>query len=310
MLCGQLPIRGITMNKTIMHINYGEVRGSSFGANTVDSICAMAADIGFDGIEFRIDPPIELNTLSFREYATQIAAAKDKYGLSEILFGIGVRDCANSDAAVRAKAIAQTLERVKIANDICGSTLFNTFGSDIQPLVSTAPAGAYEFCGSAAATPEHWELTADTFRQIGKELDVLGVKFAFETHMIFLHDTPAMAKKLVDLIDSPAIGINMDYGNTVYFPEYPSVEDAIALYGDKLFYTHLKNSASVPGGHGRIPTALSDGEINHRLYLAKLKEVGFCGPIGIEAPRPGDRAAYARQDFAYYRAVAAEVLYH
>lgn len=291
------------MNPVIMHINYGEIMGGSFGGKTVKDICAMAADIGFDGIEFRGAPPKELDGLSFREYAGQIAAAKKEYGLSDILFGISVKDCANADSDTRRKAVTETVETVKIANDLCGTTLCNTFGADHWSKITTAPAGAYEFCGSAAATPEDWKYTADTYQQIGKELERLGVKFAFETHMLFLHDTPAMAKKLVDLIDSPAIGINMDYGNTVYFPEYPSVEETIELYGDKLFYTHLKNSVALPGGKGRMPTALSDGEINHRVYLTKLKETGFCGPIGIEAPRPGDRTQYARQDFVYFRSI-------
>ena len=295
------------MNPVIMHVNYGEITEGSFGGKTVTDICAMAADIGFDGIEFRGYPPKGSEARTFREYAWRIAAAKKECGLKEILLGISVKNCADPDAQVRKKAAAEAVEKAKIANDLCGTTLCNTFGADRWSNIPTAPAGAYEYCGSAAATPEDWKYTVDTYQQIGKALERLRVKFAFETHMIFLHDTPAMAKKLVDLIDSPAVGINMDYGNTVYFPEYPSVEETIDLYGDKLFYTHLKNSVALPGGKGRIPTALSDGEINHRKYLAKLKETGFSGPIGIEAPRPGDRPRYARQDFAYFREVMAAV---
>jgi sugar phosphate isomerase/epimerase len=123
--------------------------------------------------------------------------------------------------------------------------------------------------------------------------------------MKYIHDTPEATRKLVDLIGSPNFGINMDYGNTVYFPDFPAVEDAIDIYGDKLFYTHLKNS--VPKVGGRTPVALSEGEINHRLYLKKLREVGFEGPIGIEAPRPGDRVWFAQKDLEYYKAVAASI---
>ena len=292
------------MNKTIMHINYGEIAGGSFGKKTVDDICRMAAETGFDGIEFRGEPPKELRGLSFREYAGMIAAAKKKYSLSEILFGIAVRGYTSDDKATREKAISDVVEKVKLANDICGTTLCNTFGEDIQAKIPTAPAGAYEFTGSAAATEKDWDMAVDAFGKIGAELEKIGVRFAFETHMIFLHDLPEASKRLVDLIDSPAIGINMDYGNTVYFPEYPTVEETVELYGDKLFYTHLKNSVRAPGnGNKRLPTALSDGEINHRTYLKKLSDVGFNGPIGIEAPRPGDREYFARKDFEYFKSV-------
>ncbi len=291
------------MNKAIMHINYGELTYNSYGKKTIDEICKQAADIGYDGIEFRGNPPKELASLSFKEYATQIAEGKKKYGLSEILFGIGVHGCTSADKEERAKSIADAIEKVKIANELCGTTICNTFGSNVRSSITTAPPAAYEFHGSAAATQEQWDLTVDAFRQVGHELEKIGVKFGFETHMNYIHDLPAAAKKLVDLIDSPMIGINMDYGNTAYFPVRPTVEETIDLYGDKLFYTHLKNSSPVPGSGLRMATGLGDGEINHRIYLAKLHEVGFTGPIGIEAPRGGDRVWFAQQDFNYYKSV-------
>lgn len=294
------------MNPIIMHINYGELMGGSVGKRSIRDICTMAAQTGFDGIEFRGDPPRELAGLSFREYAGEIARAKRESGLTEILFGISVKNSADPHGEVRKKAAIEAAEKAKIAGDLCGTTLCNTFGADHWSRISTAPAGAYEYCGSAAGSAQDWDCTVDTFQQLGQLLEPIGVKFAFETHMIFLHDTPAMVRKLVELIDSPAIGINMDYGNTVYFPRYPGVEETVDLYGGKLFYTHLKNSVALPGG-GRMPTALGEGEINHRLYLEKLKATGFRGPIGIEAPRSGDRTGFAGQDLAYFKKVWAEV---
>lgn len=291
------------MNPVIMHINYGEVRNGRFGKNTVDSVCRMAADIGYDGIEFRGKIPVELQELSFREYAELIAEGKKKYGLSDILFGIGVRDCTSADKEIREKSISDAIEQAKIASELCGTTVCNTYSSEIKSSIPTAPASSYEFHGSAAATEEDWKLIADAYSRIGKELEKIGVKFAFETHMNYIHDLPHMAKKLVDLIDSPMVGINMDYGNTFAFPVRPTVEEAIDLYGDKLFYVHLKNSSYIPGTTSRIATSLSDGQINHRAYLEKLQDVGFTGPIGIEAPRAGDRVWYAQQDFNYYKAL-------
>jgi len=295
------------VNKVIMHINYCEVASSSFGAQTIDDICKTAADIGYEGIQFRGKAPKELVALSFREYAWQIAQAKKKYGLSDIIFGINVADCASEDQEARKKGIVKAVEEAKIANDLCGTTVCNTFGPRLFSKIPTAP-GSGEFHGSAVATQRDWELTADAFAQVGRELERIGVKFAFETHPKYINDTPEATRKLVDLIDSPAVGINMDYGNTVYFPVRPSVEEAIDIYADKLFYVHLKNSSPIPGTKARIPTSLADGEINHRAYLAKLHEVGFCGPICIEAPRGGDRIHFAQQDLAYYKSLVNNIL--
>ena len=293
------------MNKIIMHINYGEVTYDSYGKKTIDEICKQAAELGYDGIEFRGTPPQELSSLSFKEYATQIAEGKKKYGLSDILFSIGLKSCTDDDKEVREKDIAEAVEKAQIANDLCGTVLCNSSATVIRSAISTAPGTSYEFHGSAAATQLEWDLTVDSYQKFGREAEKLGMKFGFETHMNYIHDLPAPSKKLVDLIDSPAIGINMDYGNTAYFPVRPSVEEAIDIYGDKLFYTHLKNSSAIPGSTFRMATGLGDGDINHRAYYAKLLEVGFTGPIGIEAPRGGDRIWFAKQDIEYFKSVMA-----
>ena len=294
-------------NKLIMHINYAESGFGSFGKKSIDDICRFAAETGFDGIEFRGALPKELSSLSFREYAEQIAAGKKKYGLSEILFGIGVRECTNTDRDVRDRDIAETIEKAKIAREVCESEICNTYSAWITSPIPTTPQPGYEFHGSAASTPAQWDMIVDAYRRIGAELKRIGLRFAFETHMNYIHDLPAKAKQLVDLIDSPMIGINMDYGNTFLFPVRPSLEEAIELYGDKLFYTHLKNYTTVPGATKKMPSSLDGGEINHRAYLEKLNDVGYTGPIGIEAPRPGDRLWFAKSDLTYAKYLLAEI---
>ena len=290
-------------NKFIMHINYGELSGSNYGCKTVDDMCRLAAESGYDGIEFRGKTPKTTYDLNFDDYIEQIAKGKEKYGLSEILFGVALAECINPDSDERKKGIEKTGELAKLINDKCGTTLCNTFGTYINSPISTAPSTSYEFHGSAAATDEQWKLTVDAYQQFAKIIEPLGMKFAFETHMGYIHDLPVPAKKLVDEIGSPNIGINMDYGNTVYFPTFPNLEETIDLYGDKLFYTHLKNSVKIAGAVRNFPVALSEGMINHRIYMTKLKEIGFTGPVGIEAPRPGDRSLYAKNDLDYIKSI-------
>ena len=289
------------MNATIMHINYMEAGSNSYGTRTIDDICKTAAKLGFDGIEFRGAPPKELADLSFREYVETIAAAKKKYGLTEIVFCISMPQCTNSDEEVRRKGIVEAIEQAKIVNEICDTTVCNTLAAPIKCPISTVPPRAWKFHGSAAAKDEDWKLTADAYQQLGAAVLPLGMKFGFETHMRYLHDVPAATKKLVDMIDSPAIGVNMDYGNTVYFPNCPSVTETIDIYDDKLFYLHLKNSTVT--GNGRLGTALSEGTINHRQYVTKLKQSGFSGPIGIESSHGGDKGWFAKQDIGYFKSL-------
>lgn len=291
------------MNDLIMHINYGEVKFNTFGKNTIESISKMAAASGYDGIEFRGLPPVDLAHLSFDEYIKEIGRCKKISGLTNIILAQSLTKAIETDGKESDKEIDKVVENAKKANDICGTVYFNTSAKLITSKIPGAPTDEYQYHGSYAANEEDWKKTVDVFQKLGDKLTPLGFKFAFETHMNYIHDIPSASKKLVDLIDSPAIGINMDFGNTVYFPDIPDVEETIDLYGDKLFYTHLKNSNLIPVVMRRLPCALSEGEINHRIYLRKLKEVGFKGPIGIEAPRPGDREWYATNDLNYVKSI-------
>ena len=132
------------------------------------------------------------------------------------------------------------------------------------------------------------------------------IKFAFETHMNYIHDYAESAMKLVKMIDRDNFGVNLDYGNSMFFKGILPLDKAIELCGDKLFYTHMKNYQPVTSRSGPswlLPTSLGDGATNHRQYVKCLKKIGFDGLIGIEAPRPGDRQWYAECDYKYIKSV-------
>ena len=292
-------------NHIIMQINYAERAGGNFGRRSIAEVCAFAKGIGFDGIEFRGKLPTEMTHLSFREYAEEIAKGKRESGLSDILFGFNLLDCVNPEK--RDAQIADVIEKLKIVREVCGTEVCNVSGSWFEPRENGIPWYRYDLRGSGAAKEEDWDLTVDAFSRIAPTLEQIGLRCAFETHMGYIHDLPASAKRLVDLIDSPMIGINLDYGNTVYFKERPTVVQAIDQCGDKLFYTHLKNSIALPETENiRLATALGDGEIDHRMYMEKLEDTGYAGPIGIEAPRQGDRIWYAKCDMAYLKSLLAD----
>lgn len=295
------------MNDIIMHINYGEEDYFQYGRNSIEDIVKMASDIGFDGIEFRYMPPNELSNLGFEAYVDEIARCKEKYGLKTIIMALYLADVLNSPENERDDELLKVVKRAEYANKVCGTTVFNAIGKPIKSSDKNIPSDKYECHGSAAASEKELQDTVNVFKIIGKEIGKFGAKLAFETHMNYVHDTPEATKKLVDMIDVSSVGINMDFGNTVLFPKHIGLEEAIDLYGDKLFYVHLKNSVSVPGIDKMIPISLSEGEINHRAYLTKLREACFEGPICIEAPRNGDRKWFAKSDFKYIKSVVEDI---
>jgi sugar phosphate isomerase/epimerase len=167
------------------------------------------------------------------------------------------------------------------------------------------PYSEYTKHGSFIAKEEHWEWAVNCFKTLGKLAQKLGFLFAFETHMAYLNDILKSTIRLVKKIDNPAVGINLDYGNLVYYKDIPSLKDAVSLAGDRLYYVHLKNSIALPG-ENRIKVGLGEGDINNREYLKILKGTGYAGPLCIEVPRNGDREWYVRNDLKYLQKLIEE----
>ena len=271
----------------IMHVNYCEQ------GQTIEEICEKAVAWGYDGVEFRrkrsgVDETAE-------EYLDSIARGVERSGLKKVLFGGPGADLTSSDVDKREAEIEDMIKFYRLASERFELTVCNTFAGTLLNSDKDIPYSQYDKHGSAAATEEQWEWAAEGFKILGNVAKELNFRFAFETHMCYIHDLPSATKKLVDMIDNEAVGINLDYGNAVYFEDIPSIRETIEEIKPNLYYVHLKNSVRLDDG-SMFKTALEDGEINHREYIKILKDVGYKGPICIEAPRAGDREWYAQQD--------------
>ncbi len=277
----------------IMHINYME-QGQGF-----EEICRVAAKIGFDGIEFRhVDRNKVLNCV---DYLDAIKKEVDKYGIRYPMFGGGF-PCNSTDPEVRKAEIEAYKNFLTEASKRFNLTILNFFTGTVRTPKLAYNVGTYAAHGGCAVPQWQYEAAVEAVREVCDHAAKLGdFKLAFETHMGYIHDYPELAKKFCDDIDRDNIGVNLDYGNAVYLPSPMPLTQTIANCGKKLFYTHMKNS--VPTADGRMPTSLSGGVINHREYVKALIENNFDGFIGIEAPRPGDRQYYAKEDYAYIRDV-------
>lgn len=281
-------------NPVIMHANYCEQ------GQTLAEMCRKAVNWGFDGVEFRRARGGVEETED--EYLGELELAVSASGLKHVLFGHPTMNLAPADQSRREVELEDALRFFRKAARLFELTVCNATAGAILNQDKNIPYDDYKQQGSFIATADQWRWAAEGFRELGRLAGELKFKFAFETHPCYLHDMPVAAKKLVDLIASPAVGVNLDYGNVIYFDNPPALNDTIDLLGKSLFYVHLKNSARIGPHKGlRLPTALAEGEINHREFLRLLQRAGYAGPICIEAPRPGDREWFARSDLAYVR---------
>ena len=279
-----------------MHINYCEQ------GQTIEEVCRVASRIGFDGIEFRNT----LKGMELRDYLKEVGKQTKAYGIKYVLFGGGI-NVMTQDKEARDKEVARYNEFVDIAAEYVTPSINNFFTGSLYDKNKPMNDYSYGLHGSAIAEDWHYEVAAEACQKVSDHAKQYGLKFAFETHMNYLHDISESAMKLVKMIDRDNFGVNLDYGNSMFFRGILPLESAIELCGDKLFYTHMKNYQPLPVRDGIPPylfaTSLADGALNHRTYVKKLKEIGFDGLIGIEAPRPGDREGFAAADFKYIKSV-------
>jgi len=276
-------------NAIVLHVNYVE-QGQS-----IPEMCRLAARWGYDGIEFR---RTHKNYPDDQAYVDAIAKAREAEGLSVVLFGGPAPDFMAADPDARARGLDAAIAFYRTAAKALPLTVCNTFTGPLHG----PDYFAFERNGSAMAAPEQWDWAVAGFKTLGEAAGELGFRFAFETHNCYIHDLAKPSRELVDRIGMPSVGLNLDYGNIALHPKGEPLEEALSLCGDKLYEVHLKNfflPASDPRGF--IACGLGDGRINHRAYLKALKQMGYAGPITLEAPREGDRAHFAVQDMKYLR---------
>ena len=281
----------------IMHVNYCEQ------GQTIPEMCQKAVAWGYDGIEFRRKRRGADETPE--AYVDKVARSAEDAGLRHVLFGGPGINLAKADAAERKAQTEEGLRFYRLAAERVKLTVCNVGAGLIPRRDKTAQAGDYRASGSGAATEDHYRWAAEGYRELGALAEEFGFKMVFETHMECLTDLPEPTKKLLDMIDSPAVGANLDYGNMIHFANAPSLGKAISILKDRLYMVHLKNAYRV--GIGDLPVMvrcpLGDGIINNREFMRLLREDGFEGPICIESPREGDREWFAQQDIHYLKSL-------
>ena len=287
------------MTDLILHCNYVE-QGQS-----IDQMCTLAARWGYDGIEFRSQR--EDVEESPEAYLDAIQKAAARVGLRHVLFGAPGPDLTLPDPDARRQQLDRYANFLRLAAKRFDLSVCNTMAGNLVD--QSQPGFKYDCHGSALATEALWDHATRGFQELGQLAGELGIRLAFETHMLYLHDLPQPTRQLVDRIGSPAVGINLDYANMFVFPNPPTPPEALQACAGQTYLVHLKNVYLVPGQtyQNSIPCPLGAGAINNRELLRELFRLGYDGPLVIEAPRQGDREEFAQQDLAYVRSVLSEL---
>jgi sugar phosphate isomerase/epimerase len=129
-------------------------------------------------------------------------------------------------------------------------------------------------------TEEFLQRVADNMNMLGEHAVERGVKVLIETHDALVPG--ARLKRLFEKITSAGCGVIWDMHHPYrFFRETP--EETLDAVGDKIFYTHLKDS--IGDGEERKAVLVGDGEVPLKEMIRLLAGRGYDGYLALEAEK-------------------------
>lgn len=272
--------------KILLHQNYCRLGG-------LDNLFALALEVGAAGVEIhRLCRTYEPDPETYRRKA---AAFKQAHPEMEIVFSLGTLKLARGPADEVAAGIDARIAFMAWAKRECGTRVFNFF---TDPL--STPRGEPHVTGSAQAVEDDYARSVSPLRMLGDAAAGHGACLVVETHHGYIHDIPPAARKLVDLADHDAVGVNYDAGNIFLNRNGGTIADAFTVLAGKVYYAHLKNLLKLPDS-AMCVTHLDAGHIDQMQIMAGLNTQLRSGMVAIEYPATGDGVIAAHRDMAYVR---------
>jgi len=241
--------------------------------NDIDAMIARVKELGFTNCQVHL-----------REYsdenAAKLKAALQKYGIEAtavIVTGPGpeVYDFQRGPLTIGLVVKQYRAERIahmKKASDFC-----KTVGIS----------GVQGHCGFIPENPNDpaWGEVVEALKEVGGYVKKNGQTFRCETGQ----ETPVTLVRTLKATGLDNVGVNLDPANLLMYGKANPV-DALELLGPYVLGVHAKDGLypTEPDKLGR-EVAIGQGKVDFPRFIAKLKAVGYKGPITIEREISGPK---------------------
>ena len=270
-----------------------------FGATTwtfswappYDDAIKTIAKLGFKSVELTIWSEEFLNeyyTPETNKHLKELIADKGLL-LSEVFCipaGIAATDPKERTASVDYfKRILDTAKQ--LGTDMVIALPPNPFDLDI-PFIAAKPASQEWIVGfpSGLDWAQNWRDMIDTFQHFAEACEQMEMRVALEPHPYRMMHNAAGMMRIIEQVDSEAIGLNLDPSH--FFP-MGQLPNAVAYeVGDRVFHTHLSDNDGQSNAHWRP----GKGKVDWSGFLRSLKDIGYSGPISLELEDVPGAAGY------------------
>jgi sugar phosphate isomerase/epimerase len=191
------------------------------------------------------------------------------------------RGMASANAATRERALEHFKRQVEVGVAL-GARLINSvapapFDMAVPRITEKHLAQEWRLETEAGLDwQQNWQDYVDFMRSACAICEDAGVGYALEPHPYRWMRNAASMLRLIDHVDSPALGMNFDPSHL--FPMGEISEMVVYEVGDRIFHTHLSDNDGTSNAHWRP----GKGKIDWREVLRALRDVGYTGVLSIE----------------------------
>lgn len=258
---------------------------------TIEESVALAKEMGYDGIEWRVDRVGAANSAS--DWFPKNMDAETKYNYRYWLDNKSTLDVDNIlEDALKAKKFCDEAG-IEIVN------LATSLGADYERLEKVLAACQAIGCKSIRAfmaNYDHKKSFADQLDELHKMMHTAepmlkkyGVKLLTETHHRTMISSASAGVQVLEGFDPNYFGLIFDPGNMV-FEGYEDYHKGFDLLGEYLAHVHIKNGIFVEDGVDEFGAAkwsegwatLQKGTANLRYLVESLVKVGYDGVLSVE----------------------------
>jgi sugar phosphate isomerase/epimerase len=239
------------------------------------------ASLGFKAVELIAWNREFLDTYYTPARIRELRTVAENEGLEISEFVSTPHALASPDRAEREKAIEHFTRAAEVAFEL-GTKIMNTvsvYPFDLHfPWITDLP-HLQEFkveIPSGLDWQRNWEEYVDATRRCAVLCEQAGLKYALEPHPYRYMSNTASMLRLIEHVNSDALGMNFDPSHLFPVGEIPQV--VIYQLGKRIFHCHFSDNEGTTNVHWRP----GKGKIDWEAVLRALKDTGYEGVISLE----------------------------
>ncbi len=256
------------------------MRGHDFDADSIDALSQKCIQYGIYGVQLVMPKTIpDFKVGQFTPaYATSIKEKLDVAGSKVPILGCYINPSCTNEAELKCQMdrFREQLKYAKFMNAFAVGTETGFVGDSCNP--------------EANHTEDAYQYLLSNLKELVAYAEKLGVMIAIEGVKIFVINTPAKMRRLLDDLNSPNVLCIFDPVNFIGADNYEQqdqiIDEAFELYGDVMCAIHLKDFVVEDGAMRRVlPT---EGMLHTERILHYVKEMKPHMPIVLEEVREPD----------------------